>query len=530
MSDKAKELIFDEEARSLLKKGISKLADVVGVTLGPKGRHVGLDASWGAPKITSDGNSIAFDVELKDQYENMGVAIGKEAASKMKDSCGDGTTTTTILLGSLVEHGVKHIASGCSPIFVKRGMEKAVDAITKKLEKSATPVTKNSEILEIAMAAASGDPSIGEMIAKAFEKVGKEGVISIEEAKGTETTIEMVEGMQIDRGYLSAYFCTNTEKMICEMQNPRILVTDQKIHSVQEILPLLQAAATAAQELLIIADDIEGDALSTLVINRLRGSLKVCGIKAPGFGDRRKAMLEDIANLTGATLISEERGTSLKEVDSTSLGGAEKVVITKDTTTFVSGEGNPDTIQKRIQQLQGEMEHTDSSYDKEKIAERKAKLSGGVALIQVGAATESAMKQKKQVFEDSLNSTRAAIEEGVVIGGAMALLRAAKAVEKELKLEEEEAIGAKITFDACMAPFRRIVANSGHDASVILQEVLSEKETMGFNAQTERVEDLLKAGLRDPLKVVKNGLKFAASAAGVVLLSECLIGEAKEEA
>lgn len=529
MTDKPKELIFEEEARNYLLKGIQQLTDVVGVTLGPKGRHVGLDASWGAPKITNDASSIVDDIELKNQYENMGASIGKEVAAKMKESCGDGTTTATLLLNALVEQGVKNIASGASPILIKRGIEKAVDAIVERLEKWATPVQESKEIEAIATASASGDASIGKQIASAFKQVGKEGVISIEEAKGTESSIEMVEGMQFDRGYASAYFCSNAEKMTCEMQKPRILVTDQKIHSVQEILPLLQAAAQTAQEILIIADDIEGDALSTLVINRLRGSLKVCAVKAPGFGDRRKAMLEDIATLTGATLISEERGISLKEADSTALGGAEKVVVTKDTTTLVSGEGNPTAIAERIKQLENEIEQTDSSYDKEKIQERKAKLSGGVAVIRVGAATEPAMKQKKQLYEDSLSSTRAAIEEGVLVGGGVALLRAANAVEAKLQLSAEEEVGARIAMEACRAPLRKLVENCGLEPSVVLQEVLQKEDHVGFNALTGEVEDLFLQGIRDPLKMVKNSLKFAASAAGVVLLSECLIGEVEEE-
>ncbi|NGX59108.1 MAG: 60 kDa chaperonin [Chlamydiae bacterium] len=530
MPDNAKELIFEEEARELLRKGIKELTDVVGVTLGPKGRHVGLDASWGAPKITNDGSSIANDVELKDQYANMGASIGKEMAAKMKEKCGDGTTTSILLLGSLVELGVKNIAAGASPILVKRGIEKTVAAIVKQLEKSASVVKKDTEIEEIASASASGQEEVGKMIADAFQKVGKSGVISIEEAKGTETTIEMVEGLEVDRGYASAYFCTNTEKMTCEMTKPRILVTDKKITSVQEILPLLQTVATSAEELLIIADEIEGDALSTLVVNRLRGSLKVCAVKAPGFGDRRKALLEDIAILTGATLVSEETGSALKDADSSVLGGAEKLIITKDSTTIVGGVGNPSGIQDRVKQIEAEIGRTSSSYDKEKLEQRKAKLSGGVAVIHVGAPTEPALKTKKQLFEDSLNSTRSAIEEGIVIGGGIALLRAAESVKTTLKLDLEEKVGMQIVLDACSAPFKQLVQASGYDSSVFLEEVMTQKEQMGFNVQTGQIEDLIKAGIRDPLKIVKSGLLLASSAACVVLLSECLIGEAKEEA
>ncbi len=529
MSDKAKELIFEEEAREFLRKGIKELTDVVGVTLGPKGRYVGLDTGWGAPQITNDGNSIVKDIVLKNQYANMGASIGKEMATKMKETCGDGTTTSILLLGALVDNGIKNIASGTSPILVKRGMEKAAAAIVSELEKKSTPIKQDSDIEEIAIASASGAQEVGKLIAEAFKKVGKTGVISIEEAKGVETTIEMVEGMQFDRGYLSAYFSTNHEKMICELNKPLILITDAKIGSVQELLPLLQATAASGQELLIIADDIEGDALSTLVINQLRGKLKVCAVKAPGFGDRRKAMLEDLAILTGATLVSEETGTALKDVDNTMIGSAEKIVITKDRTTIIGGAGEPKAIQKRIKQIIAEAEKTTNSYDKTKLDERKAKLSGGVAVIKVGATTETELKQKKQVFEDSLNSTRSAIEEGIVVGGGIALLRACKAVEKEIKLTKDEEVGARITFEACATPFKKLVANSGYDSSLFLEEILNQKDPIGFNVSTGKVEDLFKAGIRDPLKTVKNGLKFAISSAGVILLSECLIGEAPEE-
>lgn len=529
MSNNPKELIFEEQAREALRKGIKNLTDLVGITLGPRGRHVGLDASWGAPKITNDGNSIARDVELKDQYENMGASIGKEVAAKMKEKCGDGTTTTLLLLGSLVEQGVKNIASGASPILIKRGMEKAVNAIITELESQAIATEKTEEIKDIATGAASGMKEVGELIAKAFEKVGKSGVISIEEGKGRETTIEMVEGMQFDRGYTSSYFCTNTENMSTQMTNPLILVTDKKISAVQEILPLLESTATGAKELLIIADDIEADALSTLVINKLRGTLKVCAVKAPGFGDKRKALLEDIAILTGAELISEERGHVLKDADSTMLGTAEKILVKKETTTIINGAGQSEGIQNRIKQIEAEAKETTSSYDKEKLEERKAKLSGGVAVIRVGASTEPEMKQKKQLFEDSLNGARAALEEGIVVGGGIALLQASKTCEKKLKLPLEEETGARIVFDASSTVFKQIVKNSGFDSSLLLEEVLSKKGHIGFNTTTEKMEDLIKAGVRDPLKVVKSALRFAASAASTILLSECLIGEAPEE-
>ncbi|MBS0606826.1 MAG: chaperonin GroEL [Parachlamydiales bacterium] len=528
MSATPKELVFEEEARNKLREGVDKLADVVGVTLGPKGRNVGLQASWGAPSITNDGNSIVKDIELKDQYANMGVSMGKEVASKMKEKCGDGTTSSILLLRSLVQNGVKNIASGSSPIVLKRGMEKAVDAIVKEIEKIAISIQEEKEILNIATASASGNLSIGKLITDAIQKVGKSGVITIEEGKGTETTVEMVEGMQFDRGYSSAYFCTNAETMTVEMGNARLLITDKKISSVQEILPILQAVATTATELLIIAEDIEGDALSTLVVNKLRGTLKVCSVKAPGFGDRRKALLQDIAILTGATVVSEETGMALKDATAAVLGSAEKIVVTKEKTTVINGAGTKNQIDARIKQIEAEIANTTSAYDKEKLEERKAKLSGGVAVIRVGAATEPEMKQKKQMFEDSLNSTRAAIEEGIVIGGGVALLRASKNLS-DLKLSGEEKVGAEIVFKSCEAPFKQIVANTGFDPSVVLNEVLSSKPHFGFNAQSEKVEDLLQAGVVDPAKVVKNALKYAASTAGIILLSEALIGNAPEE-
>lgn len=522
-----KELIFEEEAREKLCEGIEKLADVVGVTLGPKGRNVGIQASWGAPVITNDGNSIVKDIELKDQYANMGVALGKEVAAKMKEKCGDGTTSSILLLCSLVQNGVKNVASGASPISLKRGMEKALDAIIQEIEKNAIAIKNDDAIKNIAIASASGNVSIGEMIADAVKKVGKEGVITIEEGKGTDTSIEMVEGMQFDRGYLSAYFCTNAEAMSVEMKEAKILITDKKISSAQEILPILQAIASSSSELLIIADEIDGDALSTLVVNKLRGTLKVAAVKAPGFGDRRKALLEDIAILTGGTVISEETGTVLKDAPIDMLGSAEKILINKDKTTIVGGRGSAEAIKARIKQIESEMSHTTSTYDKEKLDERKAKLSGGVAVIRVGAASEPEMKQKKQMFEDSLNSTKAAIEEGIVIGGGCAILRASKLTE--LKLSGDEAIGAHIFFKACEAPLRQIVSNTGLDSSVVLAEVLSENPSFGFNAASEKVEDLLEAGIVDPAKVVKNALRYSVSTASLVLLSEVLIGNAPEE-
>lgn len=523
-----KELIFEEQARNYLKQGIDTLADAVCITLGPKGLNVGLQSSWGAPTITNDGNSIVKEIELEEQYANMGVAMGKEVAAKMKEHHGDGTTSSILLLRALVSAGVKNIASGASPIGIKRGMDKALEAICKEIKKAAIPIKSHQEIVNIATASASGNKAIGELIADAIQKVGKSGVITIENSKGILPTIEHAEGMQLDRGYISPYFCTNSEKMIAEMTNPKILITDKKISSIQEILPILQAVAATGSELLIVAEDLEGDALSTLVINRLRGTLKVCAIKAPGFGDRRKSLLQDLAILTQAILVSEETGLSLKEATPSVLGSAEKIIISRDKTTIVGGSGAIDQIKARIQQINAEIQNAENSYDKEKLEERKAKLSGGVAVIQVGAATEVEAKQQKQLFEDSLNSTRAAIEEGIVAGGGMSLLRASRAALSS-GLSGEEAVGAQIVFKACEAPFRQIVTNAGLDPALLFDVILGSDHKMGFNALTEKVENLLDAGIVDPAKVVAAALTYAVSTAGIVLLSEVLIGNAKEE-
>lgn len=530
MSTTPKEIIFEEQAREMLLKGIKKLADVVAFTLGPKGRNVGLERSWGSPTITNDGNSIVKDITLKDQYENMGVSMAKEVAQKIKEKCGDGTTTGTLLLCALVENGIKHIAAGASPIGIKRGMDKAVEAIVKEIEKNAIAIKSKTETQNIATVSASGNEEIGKMIADAMEKVGKSGVITIEEGKGTETSIEIVEGMQFDRGYISSYFCTNRDKMIAELEQPLILIVDRKITSVHEFLPVLQNVVMTKRALLIIAEDIEGDALATLVVNRLNPQvgLKVAAVKAPGFGDNRKAMLQDIAVLTGATVISEEVGMSLKEIPTTALGSADKVTINKEHTVIVNGGGQEKEIKARIKQLEKEVENSKSSYDKEKLEQRKAKLSGGVAVISVGAATETELKQKKQVFEDSLNSTKAALEEGIVPGGGVALLRASEVVGK-LKLQGDEAIGAKIVAQACEAPIKQIVFNTGLDGSVVLNEVRQAKSNFGFNAMSEKIEDLFACGVIDPAKVVKNCLMHAASVGGIVLISEALIGDAPED-
>lgn len=523
----AKELLFDEEARNKLREGIDKLAEVISITLGPKGRNVGLQASWGTPSITNDGNQVAKDFELKDPFENMGVSLAKEVASKMKEKCGDGTTTSLLLLHALVKNGMKNIASGSSPIEVKRGMDKAVDAIVTQLEKFAISIQTPEEIQNIAIASASGDAEIGTTIAETLQKVTTSGVVTIEKGKSIKTSVEMVEGMQFDTGYVSAYFATNDE-MKAEFSNrPRVLVTDKKITSVQEILPLLQEAAATSAELLLIAEDFEADALSTLVVNKLRGTLKVCAVKAPGFGDRRKALLEDIAILCGATPVFEERGLFLKNATMQLLGSAEKILITKESTTIVGGQGQREAIESRIKIIAAEVEKTTSSYDKEKLEERKAKLSGGVAVIHVGAATEPEAKQKEQLYQDSLSSTRAALEEGIVVGGGVALLRASKAVS--LNLSGDEAIGGQIVLKACEAPFRQIVANTGSDPSIMLGEVLAAPAYFGFNAMNEKVEDLVKSGVVNPAKVDKNALRFAASTAGIILLSEALISNASDE-
>ncbi len=525
--DKVKEIIFEEEARTALYEGINQLADVVSITLGPKGRNVGLGTSWGSPTITSDGNSIAKDVELKDRFGNMGVSMGKEVAAKIKEKAGDGTTTGIVLLRALVQAGVKNIASGANPIAIKRGMDKALEALLKEIDAMALSIKNSADTRNIATVSASGNSEVGAKIAECFDKVGKTGVVTIEEGKGIETTLELVDGMQFDRGYLSAYFATNGEKLTVEMALPYLLITDKKISSAQEILSILQHIATTGQQLVIIAEDIEGDALSTLVVNKLRGTLKVAAVKAPGFGDRKKALLEDIAALTGAQVVTEEKGLLLREAGPDVLGRADQVLIDKEKTTIVGGKGKAQEIKARVIQIEGELAKATSNYDKEHLQERKAKLQGGVAVIKVGAPTESEMKKKKQMYEDSLNATRCALEEGIVPGGGIALLRASRSAAK-VKLSKEEEVGAQILLRACEAPFRQIVANTGLDGSILLEEVLKKEKSFGFNALSEKVEDLLKSGVIDPAKVVKSSLSHAVSMAGIVLLSEALIAPADD--
>ncbi len=525
MSD-ANELVF-EETREKLLEGINLLADVTAPTLGPKGLNIGLDASWGAPKITNDGNSVAFDIEMNDQFANMGVSLGKEVCEKIKDHSGDGTTTGIVLLRELVAQGVKHIASGASPILVKRGMEESVEAMIKAIEESASHIENDEDIRKIATVSASGREDVGEKIFEAIGQVGKTGVVTIEEGKSTETTVEVVKGMRFDRGYMSGYFMTDSEKQIAEFDSAKILITDKKISSIQEILPLLQSMLGSGTPLMIIADDIEGDALSTLVVNKLRGTLNVIAVKAPGFGDRKKAMLEDIAVMTGGTLITEDAGIALKDATVEMLGSCEKVEVTKDHSTLVGGSGDEAAIASRVAQLQAETEAASSSYDKEKLQERVAKFTNGVAIIKVGAHTEPEMKQLKQMYEDSLNSTKAAIDSGVVIGGGVALLQATRKLKLELKGDAK--YGMEMVLKGAEAPFRQIVGNSGHEPSVYLEEVLNTGENLGFDANTDAIVNLIDAGIVDPAKVVTNALRFAASTAGIVLLSEVLIGESEEE-
>lgn len=528
MSTTPKEIIFNEDARLKLQKGIKKLADLVAFTLGPKGRNVGIEKSWGAPTVTNDGNSIVKEIQLDDVYENMGVQMAKEVAQKLKEKCGDGTTTATLLTSAIVESGIKNISAGASPIGIKRGIDKAVEAITKYIDKAAIPVKGDAEIRDIATVSASGNKQVGDIIAEAMAKVGKTGVITIEESKGTDTTIETVEGMQFDRGYLSPYFVTNSDKMMVEMEDVSLLLSDKKINNIHELLPILNTIASTGKNLVIIAEDIEGDALSTLVINKLRGSLKVAAVKAPGFGDRRKAMLQDIAVLTGATVVSDDVGLSLKDLQPDALGSAKKVTISKEHTTIVDGAGNNGEIEARIKQIENEITQASSSYDKEKLEERKAKLTGGVAVIKVGAASEPELKQKKQQFEDSLSSTKAAVESGIVPGGGKALLNAAAALSS-LKLTGDEAIGVKIVAAACEVPLRQISFNTGVDGNVIVREVQKAAPNIGFNALNESIEDLLKAGVIDAAKVVKYAVTYAASVAGIVLMSEALIVDAEDE-
>ena len=523
----AKDIKFDIEARDGLKRGVDALANAVKVTLGPKGRNVIIGKSFGGPNVTKDGVTVAKEIELKDPLENMGAQMVKEVASKTNDLAGDGTTTATVLAQAIVKEGLKNVAAGANPMDLKRGIDKAVEAIVADLAKQAKVVGSDSEkIKQIASISANNDEVIGELIATAFAKVGKEGVITVEEAKGTDTYVDVVEGMQFDRGYLSPYFVTNSEKMEVELESPYILLYDKKVSSLKELLPVLEPVAQSGKPLLIIAEDVDGEALSTLVVNKLRGALKIAAVKAPGFGDRRKAMLEDIAILTGGTVISEERGYTLENTTLEMLGTAKKVTIDKDNTTIVSGAGEADMIKNRVNQIKGQMEATTSDYDKEKLQERLAKLAGGVAVLYVGAASEVEMKEKKDRVDDALHATRAAVEEGIVAGGGVALVRAISALNFQGD-NADETTGIKIVKRAIEEPLRQIVANAGGEGSVIVAKVAEGTGDFGYNAKTDEYVNMLEAGIIDPTKVTRVALENAASVSGMLLTTECVITEVK---
>ncbi|SHJ41630.1 chaperonin GroEL [Aquimarina spongiae] len=527
----AKDIKFDIEARDGIKRGVDALANAVKVTLGPKGRNVIISKSFGAPTVTKDGVSVAKEVELEDALENMGAQMVKEVASKTNDLAGDGTTTATVLAQAIVKEGLKNVAAGANPMDLKRGIDKAVEAITADLEKQTKEVGDSSDkIKQVAAISANNDETIGDLIAQAFEKVGKEGVITVEEAKGTETHVDIVEGMQFDRGYLSPYFVTNSEKMTTELESPYILLFDKKISAMKDLLPILEPVAQTGKPLLIIAEDVDGEALATLVVNKLRGALKIAAVKAPGFGDRRKAMLEDIAILTGGTVISEERGFTLENATIDHLGTAEKVAIDKDNTTVVNGAGEEELIKNRVNQIKAQIETTTSDYDKEKLQERLAKLAGGVAVLYVGAASEVEMKEKKDRVDDALHATRAAVEEGIVAGGGVALVRA-KAVLDKVKTENaDEVTGVQIVNRAIEAPLRTIVENAGGEGSVVISKVLEGKDDFGYDAKSEAYVDMLKAGIIDPKKVTRVALENAASVSGMILTTECALTDIKEDA
>ncbi|AEM69903.1 60 kDa chaperonin [Allomuricauda ruestringensis DSM 13258] len=527
----AKDIKFDIDARDGLKRGVDKLAEAVKVTLGPKGRNVIISKSFGAPQVTKDGVSVAKEIELEDALEDMGAQMVKEVASRTNDQAGDGTTTATVLAQAIVKEGLKNVAAGANPMDLKRGIDKAVEALVADLEKQTKKIGNDSDkIKQVASISSNNDQTIGDLIAKAFAKVGNEGVITVEEAKGTDTYVDVVEGMQFDRGYLSPYFVTDTDKMIADLENPYILLFDKKISNLQEILPILEPVAQSGRPLLIIAEDVEGQALATLVVNKLRGGLKIAAVKAPGFGDRRKAMLEDIAILTGGTVISEERGFSLENASLDMLGTAETVTIDKDNTTIVNGSGNADDIKARVSQIKAQIETTTSDYDKEKLQERLAKLAGGVAVLYVGAASEVEMKEKKDRVDDALHATRAAVEEGIVAGGGVALVRAKKVLEKLATDSLDETTGVQIVAKAIESPLRTIVENAGGEGSVVIAKVLEGKKDFGYDAKSDQYVDMLKAGIIDPKKVTRIALENAASVAGMILTTECALTDIKEDA
>ncbi|KOY51162.1 60 kDa chaperonin [Polaribacter dokdonensis DSW-5] len=527
----AKDIKFDIEARDGLKRGVDALANAVKVTLGPKGRNVIISKAFGAPTVTKDGVSVAKEVELENELENMGAQMVKEVASKTNDLAGDGTTTATVLAQAIVKEGLKNVAAGANPMDLKRGIDKAVESIVSDLEKQTQKVGNSSDkIQQVAAISANNDNTIGDLIAQAFGKVGKEGVITVEEAKGTDTYVDVVEGMQFDRGYLSPYFVTDADKMIADLENPYVLLFDKKISNLQEILPILEPVSQSGRPLLIIAEDVDGQALATLVVNKLRGGLKIAAVKAPGFGDRRKAMLEDIAILTGGTVISEERGFSLENATLDLLGSAEGITIDKDNTTIVNGSGDADAIKARVNQIKAQIETTTSDYDKEKLQERLAKLAGGVAVLYVGAASEVEMKEKKDRVDDALHATRAAVEEGIVAGGGVALVRAKKVLEKLATENLDETTGVQIVNKAIEAPLRTIVENAGGEGSVVINKVLEGKKDFGYDAKTETYVNMLDAGIIDPKKVTRVALENAASVAGMILTTECALIDIKEDA
>ena len=526
----AKKIQFDIEAREGLKKGVDALANAVKVTLGPKGRNVIIGKSFGGPQVTKDGVTVAKEIELEDALENMGAQMVKEVASKTNDLAGDGTTTATILAQSIVNEGLKNVTAGANPMDLKRGVDKAVSTIVDELNKSAKTVGNSSEkIQQIASISANNDSAIGDLITQAFEKVGKEGVITVEEAKGTDTYVDVVEGMQFDRGYLSPYFVTNSEKMEADLESPYILLYDKKISAMKDLLPILEPVAQSGKPLLVIAEDVDGEALATLVVNKLRGALKIAAVKAPGFGDRRKAMLEDIAILTGGTVISEERGFNIENTTIDMLGSAERVTIDKDNTTIVNGSGEKKEIEGRVGQIKSQIETTTSDYDKEKLQERLAKLAGGVAVLYVGAASEVEMKEKKDRVDDALHATRAAVEEGIVAGGGVALIRARKQLEKIKAINDDEFTGIQIISRALEAPLRTIVENAGGEGSVVVAKILDGKDGFGYDAKSDKYVDLFESGIIDPKKVTRVALENAASVAGMILTTECALVDIKEE-
>ena len=520
----AKEIKYSEKAREKMMKGIDILANAVKLTLGPKGRNVLIEKSWGSPKTTKDGVTVAKEIELEDKFENMGAQMVKEVAAKTSEVAGDGTTTATILAQAIYREGSKLVAAGSNPMAIKRGIEKAVEIVVEELKKVSKPTKERKEIAQVGTISANNDSAIGDLIAEAMEKVGKEGVITVEEAKAMETTLEIVEGMQFDRGYLSPYFVTDAEKMEARMEEPYILLHEKKISIMKDLLPILEQIAKMGKPLLIVAEDVEGDALATLVVNKLRGTLKCTAVKAPGFGDRRKAMLGDIAVLTGGQVISEDLGIKLENVTLKDLGTAKRITVDKDNTTIVDGGGSGESIQGRVKQIRTQIEDTTSDYDREKLQERLAKLIGGVAVINVGAATETEMKEKKDRVEDALNATRAAVEEGIVAGGGVAYIRAMKVLEKA-KFPGEEQLGVKLVKRALEEPVRQIANNAGFEGSVVVQKVMEGKDNFGFNAETGKYEDLMQAGIVDPTKVTRYALQNAASVAGLLMTTEAMVAD-----